>query len=80
MLRNNKLPAQIRGVNMIRYDQSLENKGVKMRRNDRVHKSLSPNQFILYAHLSGVSIVQNIQYIIESNGKEAILRINGRCY
>lgn len=61
MLRNNTSPAQIRGVNMLRYDQLLNNKGVSMRRNDRVHKSASLNQLFLYAQFGGVSIVQNIQ-------------------
>jgi len=62
MLRNNKLPALIRGVNMLRYDQCLENKGVSMRRNDRVYKYVLLSPFTLYTHLAGVSIVQNIQY------------------
>jgi hypothetical protein len=61
MLQNNTALAQIRGVNMLRYDQLFNNKGVSMRRNDRVRKSASLNQLILYAHFSGVSIVQNIQ-------------------
>jgi DNA replication protein DnaC len=38
MLRNNRSPTKFRGVNMLRYDQVLENKGVSMRRNVRLYQ------------------------------------------
>lgn len=45
-----------------------------MRRNDRVYKTASLYQFFLYAHFSGVSIVQNIHM---DYSKPTLLVISG---
>lgn len=48
MLRNNTFPAQIRGVNMLRYDRLLENKGVSIVQN--IQHTASAKERLKQAH------------------------------